>query len=124
MNSWSWTNVSDQRFKKNIREEVYGVDFIKALRPVTYELDQASIKRWHAENFGLQEDGEVRQEQMESENPIIHSGFLAQEVEACAKTLSYEFSGVDAPKNDQDYYGLRHAEFVVPLVRLYKSSKK
>ena len=25
--------------------------------------------------------------------------------------------GVDAPKNDKDYYGLRYGEFVVPLVK-------
>ncbi|MBK7559903.1 MAG: hypothetical protein IPI54_17545 [Chitinophagaceae bacterium] len=29
----------------------------------------------------------------------------------------FNFSGVDKPKNDQDFYGLRYAEFVVPLVK-------
>ena len=28
-----------------------------------------------------------------------------------------DFSGVDKPKNDTDQYGLRYAEFVVPLVK-------
>jgi hypothetical protein len=48
---------------------------------------------------------------------IVHSGFVAQEVEKAAKELDYEFSGVDRPKNGGDFYGLRYAEFVVPLVK-------
>jgi trimeric autotransporter adhesin len=31
--------------------------------------------------------------------------------------LNYGFSSGDKPKNSGDYYGLRYAEFVVPLVR-------
>ena len=47
----------------------------------------------------------------------LESGFMAQEVEKAAKELGYEFNGVDAPKNDKDYYGLRYGQFVVPLVK-------
>jgi hypothetical protein len=47
----------------------------------------------------------------------LQTGFLAQEVEAVAKNIGYNFSGVDAPKNENDYYGLRYAEFTVPLVK-------
>ena len=42
---------------------------------------------------------------------------MAQEVEQAAKELGYEFNGVDVPKNDKDFYGLRYAQFVVPLVK-------
>ena len=38
-------------------------------------------------------------------------------MEKAAKSLNYDFSGVDAAKNDKDLYGLRYAEFVVPLVK-------
>ncbi len=31
--------------------------------------------------------------------------------------MNYDFSGVDAAKNDNDLYGLRDADFVVPLVK-------
>jgi len=31
--------------------------------------------------------------------------------------LNYDFSGVDAAKNDKDLYGLRYADFVVPLAK-------
>ena len=47
----------------------------------------------------------------------VTTGFIAQDVEAAAQSIGYNFSGVDAPKNENDYYGLRYAEFVVPLVK-------
>ena len=47
----------------------------------------------------------------------IQSGFIAQEVEAAALSIGYDFHGVDKPKNDTSHYGLRYAEFVVPLVK-------
>ena len=48
---------------------------------------------------------------------IRYTGFIAQEVEAAAQELGYDFSGVDKPKSEDDFYGLRYAEFVVPLVK-------
>src|SRR5258706_10860710 len=54
---------------------------------------------------------------MRAKEKIIYSGFVAQDVEKAAKETDYDFSGVDAPKNDKDLYGLRYADFVVPLVK-------
>jgi len=48
---------------------------------------------------------------------VLYTGFAAQDVEKAAKELNYDFSGVDAAKNNKDLYGLRYAEFVVPLVK-------
>ena len=48
---------------------------------------------------------------------IVCTGFIAQDVEASAKKIGYDFDGVDAAKNDKDLYGLRYSEFVVPLVK-------
>ena len=48
---------------------------------------------------------------------MVQTGFIAQEVEEAAKATGFEFSGIDKPKSDNDYYGLRYAEFVVPLVK-------
>ena len=50
------------------------------------------------------------------------SGFIAQEVQESANRLGYDFGGVDAPKDaakdaSKRTYGLRYAEFVVPLVK-------
>jgi hypothetical protein len=48
---------------------------------------------------------------------IVYNGFIAQEVEAAATKLNYDFSGVDKPQTKDGLYGLRYAEFVVPLVK-------
>ena len=42
---------------------------------------------------------------------------IAQEVEQAASEIGYIFSGVDKPENENSLYGLRYAEFVVPLVK-------
>jgi trimeric autotransporter adhesin len=54
---------------------------------------------------------------LKEKEKIVYTGFIAQEVETTAKALGFEFSGVDAAKNENDTYGLRYAEFVVPLVQ-------
>ena len=54
---------------------------------------------------------------LQKEN-IRYTGFIAQEVEQAAQSVNFDFSGVDVPSdNPADYYGLRYAEFVVPLVK-------
>ncbi|MDB4161354.1 hypothetical protein N9772_03210 [Bacteroidia bacterium] len=38
-------------------------------------------------------------------------------VEAAAKKVGFDFDGVSTPQNETDLYGIRYAEFVVPLVK-------
>ena len=45
-------------------------------------------------------------------------------MEKAAKSLNYDFSGVDAAKNDKDLYGLRYSDFVVPLVKAVQELSK
>jgi hypothetical protein len=118
----NWTNFSDGRFKQYIQDDVAGLDFIKRLRPVTYTLDvhalAAALKEDYAQNEGFSEELIAEIERNRNEKASIrYSGFIAQEVEEAALTTGYDFSGVDAPKNSDDLYGLRYAEFVVPLVK-------
>jgi hypothetical protein len=47
----------------------------------------------------------------------VYNGFIAQEVEAAAAKLNYNFSGVDKPQTKDGLYGLRYGDFVVPLVK-------
>ncbi len=102
----NWTNVSDARLKTDVKADVPGLDFINRLRPVSYQLDRNKIQQ------------SLGQEPAERGSVVQRiTGFLAQEVEAAAKEQGFEFSGVDAPKNEQDFYGLRYAEFTVPLVK-------
>ncbi len=108
----NWTNVSDSRFKTNITESVPGISFIMKLKPVAYHLNMNAIADF------LKTPGELRSKQAEAEKTKTwQTGFIAQDVEQAAKALNYEFSGIDKPKNENDFYGLRYAEFVVPLVK-------
>lgn len=110
----NWTNVSDGRVKKNIKSNVPGLSFINKLKPVTYNLNLEAADNITGRKT---ETDENAQKSKASKESVVYSGFIAQDVEATAKQLGYDFSGVDAAKNDNDLYGLRYAEFVVPLVK-------
>lgn len=109
----NWSNISDRRFKENVEENVLGLDFINQLRPVSYSLNTQAIDQF----LGLDQ---IEFEQMKSENgvPVYQTGFIAQEVEELVNNLGFQhFNGVDRPESEQDHYGIRYAEFVVPLVK-------
>lgn len=107
-----WSNVSDQRIKMDIEEKVPGLVFINKLRPVTYHLNAGAI----ASFFNTPEATGMKKQEI-SVSPMLHTGLIAQEVEKAAADLGYEFSGVDKPKNKDDLYGLRYAEFTIPLIK-------
>lgn len=121
----NWTNVSDGRIKKNIQENVPGLAFINLLVPVTYNLNLDAAQKITERQPVYDKNGKLLnatptsfdlQSQKEKET-IVQSGFIAQDVEKAALSIGYNFSGVDAAKNEKDLYGLRYAEFVVPLVK-------
>ncbi|MEO8733175.1 MAG: tail fiber domain-containing protein, partial [Flavobacteriales bacterium] len=112
----AWSNLSDGRMKKDVANSAIGLDFIMKLRPVTYHMDQSAIiEKLYANNPEVLADR--RKRLAEYDGNQLQTGFIAQEVEAAARELGYDFSGVDAPKNADDMYGLRYAEFTVPLVK-------
>ena len=119
----NWTNISDGRVKKNIQQNVPGLTFINKLQPVTYNLNlDAADKIIQAPERKDSAGRIVDIPQFETvarkaKEQIVYTGFVAQDVEIAAKSLGYDFSGVDAAKNDRSLYGLRYAEFVVPLVK-------
>lgn len=109
-----FSKLSDGRFKKNIQENVRGLAFIMKLRPVTYQVDITALNR----NLGLSSAKHAPTAKSISEGEaIVHTGFVAQEVEQAAKDLGFDFSGVDKPQREGGLYALRYAEFVVPLVK-------
>jgi hypothetical protein len=155
-----FSTFSDGRYKKEVAEDVKGLDFILQLRPVTYLYDfnkirteynnspatntsvsetalpfNASLKNRNIKgkpvNQTPQLTGRIGKGAVVTNNPglaeyyeevkrndgIRYTGFIAQEVEATAKKTGFDFSGVDKPKNANDHYALRYAEFVVPLVK-------
>ena len=127
-----WSNLSDGRFKKNITEQVKGIDFIMALRPVTYNIDMNQLAAHLKEDESIDATGKmmmkpvnaVMKQQRDAQSSVVHTGFIAQEVEAAAKKLNYDFSGVDKPKTADDLYALRYSEFVVPLVKAVQEQQQ
>ncbi len=106
-----WSTYSDARIKEHIQDNVPGLAFIGQLHPVTYNLNI------HRENeLCGRVDSTEWEGKYDIEN-IVQSGFIAQEVEAAAKNVGYDFSGVKAPQGNANLYSLQYAVFVVPLVK-------
>jgi hypothetical protein len=125
----AWLIISDGRYKKNIKEDVAGLAFINKLRPVTYNLDATGLDNILHKNVSadkqLTEWGkEIGDKALKEKEQIRYTGFVAQEVEKSAKELGFDFSGVNAPKNENDVYSLGYAEFVVPLVKAVQEQQK
>lgn len=146
-----WTNYSDERIKDGISENVPGLSFINALRPVTYHIitakENALLGKKEMRMDAISTSVKVRPElaglkDMEAKafqrlavkerqpNPakvtnesekIQYTGFLAQEVDKAAKSIGYDFSGVDKTGK---IMGLRYGEFVVPLVKAVQELSK
>ncbi len=112
---------SDGRFKKNVKNDVSGLDFIMKLRPVTYNFDLATYNN-HIRPADYQSKFSIEmlaaeKEAIEKSKKVIQAGFIAQEVEAAAKSIGFDFDGVVVPQNEKDNYSLRYSNFVVPLVQ-------
>ena len=110
-----WSTYSDSRFKTDISDDVKGLEFISKLNPVTYNYDLNKMLDWKERHYGERDSSDYK-EKYEIES-YRFSGFLAQEVEAAALQVGYDFSGMCPPKHDKDFYSLRYSEFVVPLVK-------
>ena len=95
--------------------------FFSIVRPVTYRLDaegiDAFLRKGYTPRQPDEENERLHREGLKKKSSITYTGFLAQEVETAAKKTGFDFSGVDKPQNERDLYGLRYAEFVVPLVK-------
>ncbi|MEO0640141.1 MAG: hypothetical protein AAFY70_10480, partial [Bacteroidota bacterium] len=87
------------------------------LRPVTYQFDITRMKEF----TGVGDHWDSLSAHAQAKGDIRYSGFIAQEVEAAAAKIHYDFSGVQIPKDPQNQsYGLRYATFVVPLTQAVK----
>jgi trimeric autotransporter adhesin len=123
-----------------VQENVPGLAFIKALRPVTYhfsvdkEDELMGIKNRitqavkaitkpslpgiaqedekDVEGFDVEDNG--TEEGKYDIEKTQFTGFLAQDVDKAAQQIGYDFSGVDKTGK---IWGLRYGDFVVPLVK-------
>ncbi len=120
----NWSNFSDGRFKKDMDENVRGLDFIMRLRPVTYHMDVRGLYNfWGISPYGKEESKSNSKSRVMTDDAISKkesirmTGFVAQEVEKAAKETNFDFDGVMKPTHDKDHYRLAYGEFVVPLVK-------
>ena len=144
-----WTSYSDERIKDNIQENVPGLDFIKALRPVTYHFsvskqnkllgiksidvnkmmsDLKNIKlpglkgmQVPPVNIPNMKINDIATEKNHEIEKVQFTGFLAQDVEKAANNIGYDFSGID---KSGKIMGLRYSDFVVPLVKAVQELSK
>ena len=104
--------TSDVREKADISDSVLGLDFVRALRPVSY--------RWKVGGnveIGKGEDGKAVFEAVPGKR--THWGLLAQEVKSVADKLGVDFGGhiitdIGDPESSQ---GLRYDQFIGPLIK-------
>jgi len=122
----AWTNLSDGRIKENVQEAVPGLSFISQLRPVTYTLNTRKQDEitMQAMPDSIKEKRMLSDKEYLKSSSIVRTGFIAQEVEAAAEKVGFDFDGVSAPENETDLYGIRYAEFVVPLVKAMQEQQE
>lgn len=110
--------TSDGRFKKNVKsEDVKGLEFIQLLRPVVYNFDTREFTQFLIKGLDPEAQKRYMNQDFETATAVRATGFIAQEVEAAAKKVGYDFSGVTVPKNDNENYSISYDKFVVPLVK-------
>lgn len=117
----AWFDFSDGRYKDAVAEDVPGLAFVTRLRPVSYHLAAENIAR----TFGKPFKGEGAEAaepawynaRLKEVSAAKQTGFIAQEVEAAAQEVGYDFAGVHHPVGEEDHYALGYSTFVVPLVK-------
>jgi trimeric autotransporter adhesin len=141
-----WSVLSDGRYKKDIKADNGGLGFIMQLRPVNYHYNyqmmnnerirQLTIAKNRATKLGhfaqANQTGlllkrlssqQAKQRASLSERPV-YNGLIAQEVEAAANKIGYNFSGVVKPNKPNGKYALRYATFVVPLIEAVQQQQQ
>lgn len=118
-----WTTFSDGRYKKDIKENIPGLSFINKLRPISYKVNLQGLNAFYEKGKKVASTNEDNIA-ADAASKIVHSGFIAQEVEKAAKELDFDFGGVDKPASKDDLYGLRYENFIVPLVKAVQELSK
>jgi hypothetical protein len=120
-----WSTPTDGRFKTNVTEDVKGLEFIKRLRPVTYNDESRKFLEFLVKSM----PDSIQQRYLTDDkhpavNPIRQTGFIAQEVEIAAKAVGYDFNGVHIPEDGNGNYSIAYGAFVVPLVKGMQEQQK
>lgn len=100
------------------------MSFINQLKPVTYNYDIHGLNKFIGIQSGDKNETNGYEEEITKKEEIQYTGFIAQEVEAAAEKINYDFSGIYKPQNEKDPYGLSYSDFVVPLVKSVQELSK
>jgi hypothetical protein len=114
-----WTVGSDQRDKTDFTALDLGLDFVKALAPVTYKWDSRS-KYLTDENRDTVDLNTITHDGTHKED-WLDIGFKAQEVEALEIAAGYDKANktnlTTSITADGKQYGLQYSKFVPILVK-------
>ena len=104
----TWTQVSDERMKKNIEADTLGLDFINELRPVVFNW------RKNAELDSTFKDSLLNKHIDKDDSTKIH-GLIAQEVKAAMdKVSNTTFNGWEDTVDGQ---AVSREMFITPLIK-------
>ena len=111
--------TSDIREKNSVQDSALGLDFIRALRPVSYKWNVGGNKV--DSKVVVDEDGNEHVEPVVTPVPgkRTHWGFLAQEVKSVVDAAGVDFGGwiLSDPENPESQQSLRYDQFIAPLVK-------
>lgn len=118
------TVTSDRRAKKDVSAlGSHAVDFIKALRPVSYRLRKGE---GHLDFFNEQGEA-VPNDTPDREGVRTHWGLIAQEVKEALSAAGYEDAALWclANKDDPDsQQSLRYEELIAPMIKVIQQQQE
>ena len=129
------TATSDARVKTNVQDLNLGLEFINALRPVSFSRvhpadwpEEIRDERYKKGRTVVDEDGNeaivsTANFDVETQQPIKEEfdsttrsdGLIAQEVKAACETLGVEFNGIK--ENSSGKMGIQYSLLVAPLIK-------
>jgi len=113
--SSSWSGTSDSRLKENITDHTLGLNFVNALRPVTYN--------WKKEkdvdnSLAYYKEGSNKRVNQDTETADLKHGFIAQEVKTVMDSNSLDSKSFNLwMEMDDSTQGLSEGELIPILVK-------
>lgn len=108
----AFTNLSDERAKSDIQQDVQGISFVQYLTPVTYHINRR--EQYMLEQASLPQ---ANQGALPLPDNSLHTGLQAQEVHQALLKSGMAADIVDMPAGPNGLYGIRYELMVVPLVK-------
>ena len=88
-----WSILSDAQFKKDIKEDVPGLEFINKLKPVTYHLEARKFERFLGRPDSILNKMKALMIELKPASRICCGRCLKT-----AQSIGYDFDGIHHPK--------------------------